>query len=51
MRLQLKEVITTLKETGSDWLDDKAPRLAASLALYTLMSIAPLLVLVVSVVG
>ncbi|HET9622277.1 MAG TPA: YihY/virulence factor BrkB family protein [Kofleriaceae bacterium] len=40
-----------LKETGNDWIDDKAPRLAASLALYTLMSLAPLLILAVSVAG
>ncbi|MFT3693808.1 MAG: YihY/virulence factor BrkB family protein [Kofleriaceae bacterium] len=40
-----------LKTTGSDWLDDKAPRLAASLALYTLLSLAPLLILAVSVAG
>lgn len=51
MRAQIKSVVELLKETGSDWIDDKAPRLAASLALYTLMSLAPLLILVVSVAG
>jgi membrane protein len=40
-----------LKDTGKDWLEDNAPRLAASLALYTLMSIAPLLIFAVSVAG
>jgi membrane protein len=51
VRAQIKSGFELLKETGSDWLDDKAPRLAASLALYTLMSLAPLLILVVSVAG
>ena len=51
VRAQAKSILELLKETGSDWIDDKAPRLAASLALYTLMSLAPLLVLAVSVAG
>jgi membrane protein len=42
---------TLLKETGSQWSDDEASRLAASLALYTMLSIAPLLVIAVSVAG
>jgi membrane protein len=40
-----------LKQTGTEWVDDEAPRLAASLALYTLLSIAPLLVIAVAVAG
>ena len=40
-----------VKETASDWLDDKAMRLAAALAFYTLLSLAPLLVLAVSIAG
>jgi membrane protein len=40
-----------VKETGKDWIDDHAARLAAALAYYTLLSIAPLLVLAISVVG
>jgi membrane protein len=51
VRAQAKTLLEILKDTGSDWLDDKAPRLAASLALYTLMSLAPLLILAVSVAG
>lgn len=43
--------IGVLKDTGKQWLDDKAPRLAASLAFYTLLSLAPMLVLSVSVAG
>jgi membrane protein len=40
-----------IKETASDWSEDKASRLAAALAYYTLLSIAPLLVLAISVAG
>ena len=49
--MSLKAVLAVLKETGNDWLDDKAMRLAAALAFYTLLSLAPLLMLVVSVAG
>lgn len=51
VRARAKTILELLKQTGSDWIDDKAPRLAASLALYTLMSLAPLLILVVAVAG
>jgi membrane protein len=51
MRAQARQVGEMVKETASQWLDDKAPRLAASLAFYTLMSMAPLLILAVSVAG
>lgn len=44
-------MITIFKETVSDWLDDKAMRLAAALAFYTLLSLAPLLILAVSIAG
>jgi membrane protein len=38
-----------LKETGYSWVEDKAPRLAAALTFYTLLSLAPLLVVVVAI--
>ena len=38
-------------ETATEWWNDKAPRLGASLAYYTILSMAPLLVLVTPVVG
>ncbi|MEY4577262.1 MAG: hypothetical protein RL701_1965 [Pseudomonadota bacterium] len=40
-----------LKTTAIEWNDDDAPRLAASLAYYTLLSVAPLSLLCVSIVG
>ena len=35
--------IGLLKETFSDWTEDKAPRLGAALAYYAVFSITPLL--------
>lgn len=46
-----REVWETVKETGKDWLDDNASRLAAALAYYSLLSLAPLLVIAVAVSG
>lgn len=46
-----KTLLEIIKETGKAWVDDNASRLAASLAFYTLLSIAPLLVLLVSMLG
>src|SRR5947209_16198922 len=40
-----------VKNTVSAWSDDKAPRLAASLAYYTALSIAPLIVVVLAIAG
>ena len=49
--LRPKELLALLKETGSEWVDDNVPRLGASLAFYTLLSMAPLLVVVVAIAG
>ncbi|HLJ94443.1 MAG TPA: YihY/virulence factor BrkB family protein [Gemmataceae bacterium] len=40
-----------VKDSASEWMNDKAPRLGAALAYYTVFSIAPLLVLVIAVAG
>lgn len=49
--MDFKNIWSLLKETFSDWNEDKAPRLAAALAYYTLFSIAPLLVIVIAITG
>src|SRR5437868_557136 len=49
--MNAKEIWELLKETFSDWNEDKAPRLAAALAYYTLFSIAPLLFIVIAIAG
>lgn len=40
-----------LKQAGKDWVDHKAPRLSAAVAYYTILSLAPLLVIAVAVAG
>jgi len=37
-----------LKQTASSWLDHEGPRLAASLSLYSLLSLAPLVILTIA---
>jgi membrane protein len=49
--VNLKSVPHLLKATVDAWLEDRAMTLAASLAFYTLLSLAPLLVVAVSVAG
>lgn len=44
-------VATLLKQTLQAWLDDYAPSMGAALAYYTMFSLAPLLLIVVSVAG
>jgi len=48
-RLHLKEIVGVLDETIGEWSDDNAQRLGASLAFFTLLSLAPLVVVVVAV--
>lgn len=50
-RERLGSVGSLLKETAAQWSEDEAARLAASLALYTLLSLAPLLVISIAVAG
>ncbi len=40
-----------LKKTASEWSEQKAPRLSAALSLYTILSLAPLLVITIKVVA
>ena len=47
----IKEGWTLLRQTVSDWIEDRAPEQGAALAFYTAISLAPLLVLLLRVVG
>jgi len=47
--LSSKEILALLEETVKEWSNDKAPRLGASVAFYTLLSLAPLLIVIVTV--
>src|SRR3954454_13523352 len=40
-----------LKQTGVEWMDDKAPQLGAALAYYTVFSLAPLVLVLLAVIG
>ena len=39
------------KETTTQWLDDKAPQLGAALAYYTVFSLAPLILVLLAIIG
>jgi membrane protein len=49
--MALPRPLRTAQETGRQWLQDKAPRLAAALSYYTVFALAPLLVLVIALAG
>ena len=49
--MNLKTVLSLLKETFTEWQEDKAPTLAAALAYYTVFSLAPLLIIVIAIAG
>jgi membrane protein len=49
--MQLSSVWQLLKQTFSEWSEDKAPQLGASLAFYSALSIAPLLVIALAIAG
>lgn len=46
-----RNVLTLLNKAASDWVDDGAMRLSSSLAYYAIFSLAPLLVIVISMAG
>jgi membrane protein len=47
----LRQTGSILRETVADWSEDGAPQLAAALSYYTIFSLAPLLVVIISVAG
>ncbi len=49
--MRLKTVFTLLKETFDEWNKDKASRLAAALAYYTVFSLSPLLIIAIAIAG
>ena len=42
---------TLIKQTGAAWIDDYAPSMGAALSYYTVFSLAPMLLIVISVAG
>jgi membrane protein len=49
--MSLRAIWRLLKETVVEWNQDKASRLAAALAYYTVFSVAPLLIIVIAIAG
>jgi len=47
----LRKIYDTLIESGNEFIDDHATKLSASLAYYTIFSIGPLLVVIITVLG
>ena len=43
--------LSLLKQTFQEWLQDKAPQLGAALAYYTVFSLAPLVLVLLAIVG
>lgn len=50
-RMNFKTIGGLLKETFDEWNEDKASRLAAALAYYTIFSLAPLLIIAIAIAG
>ena len=48
---RLAVIFGLFKATFNEWLEDKAPQLAAALAYYTVFSLAPLILLLLTIVG
>jgi membrane protein len=49
--MNIKQTLNIIKATYTAWLDDNAPSMGAALAYYTVFSIAPLLLIVISIAG
>jgi membrane protein len=50
-KLDAKAVFQLLKQTYTEWTEDKAPRLGAAFAYYTIFSMAPLLMVAIGMAG
>ena len=46
-----KEFWSLLKAAAADWSHDRAPRLGAALAYYTVFSLVPLLIVIIAIIG
>jgi membrane protein len=50
-RSRAKTVVDLFKRTANEWIADDAPQLGAALAYYSVFSLAPMVLLLISVVG
>ena len=49
--MNIKQILNLIQATFSAWIDDNASSMGAALAYYTVFSIAPLLLIVISIAG
>lgn len=49
--MRFRAIWEVVQEAGESWLDDRAPRIAAALAFFTALSLAPLLVIALLIAG
>jgi membrane protein len=49
--MKISDLVELFKQTFKEWGEDKASRLAAALSYYAIFSLAPLLIIVISVAG
>ncbi|CAN5633555.1 YihY/virulence factor BrkB family protein [soil metagenome] len=49
--MNFKAIWTLVKSAATSWVDDYAPSMGAALAYYTVFSIAPLLLIIISIAG
>lgn len=50
-KLDAKAILELLKATWAEWNEDKAPRLGAAFAYYTVFSLSPLLIVIIAIAG
>lgn len=48
---KLKEIFSVIGETGSQFIDDKGFKMAASLSYYTVFSLAPIMIIIIAIAG
>lgn len=49
--MQARTAYELLRDAGAAWVEDKAPRLGAALAYYSIFSLAPLLIIAIAIAG
>jgi membrane protein len=50
-RAQAKVIVNLFKQTATEWINDDAPQLGAALAYYSVFSLAPMVLLLIAVIG
>lgn len=49
--MTVRDLVSLIRETFNHWLEDRAPRLGAALAYYSIFALAPLVIIAVAVAG